>query len=221
MDKRTMPRLVCICGPDGTGKTTQARLLVDDLSSIGMKAKYIWLRFSHIISLPLLGYMRFVGISKMERHQGGDRIGHHDLWGRPLLSRIYGICLFLDMYLATLARIRTSLALGYVVVCDRYVVDTIVDIATNTRRSGYHKTTIGNLILRIAPRDTKYLVMISASSILRSRRKDVGLDSMLDDRIREYQAIASDMDIPLIDVGNMSIDAVRKRLQLEIEGWEK
>ena len=45
--------LICIIGPDGVGKTTQARLLQKALEKQGIFMNYVWIRWNHRASSPV------------------------------------------------------------------------------------------------------------------------------------------------------------------------
>jgi glycosyltransferase involved in cell wall biosynthesis len=70
--ERTAPRarVVYLCGNDGTGKTTQARLLVAALEVRGIPARYVWLRFPQLFSIPVLALSRALGVTRYETVSG-------------------------------------------------------------------------------------------------------------------------------------------------------
>ena len=57
-------RLICLIGPDGTGKTTQAKALIDEFKKEGVICQYRWMRFLHFFSLPILAWARIAGLSE-------------------------------------------------------------------------------------------------------------------------------------------------------------
>ena len=71
-----MPRFIYITGCDGTGKTTQTRLLLEQFRLQGVKAKQVWIRFPFLLSLPLQAYARWRGLSWNEQSNGG----RHGYW---------------------------------------------------------------------------------------------------------------------------------------------
>ena len=94
--KKNNPKLICIIGVDGVGKTTHAQKLVGRLESDGVRCKYTWFRFYHFLSLLLLAYCRLVALTVYEA-KNGQRIGRHDFYKSKIISTLYPWLLFIDM----------------------------------------------------------------------------------------------------------------------------
>lgn len=210
------PRLVCLSGPDGTGKTTQANLVLERWTSEGKRAVSMWLRFSHFFSLPVLALFRIAGYSRVETHADGTKVVRCDISSRRWMSHLYGACVLADMFLATLFRLKIALALRYHVVCDRYVVDTLVDLSECTGIKTYHRTAIGAMIWKLAPQNAKHLVLLAEPHTLRMRRSDLLRDSMMESKVDSYKSIATDLGLTMIDTEGLSTDSVHRRIICEI-----
>lgn len=210
-------RLVSLSGPDGTGKTTQANVIVNQLSHRGKKARYVWLRFYHLISLPLLAYFRLAHIDQVHVLADGTKMGPYDLRSRPLISQIYGLAVLLDMFLATVAKLKIPSALNYSIVCDRYVLDTLADLSECTGNDSYHLTATGMMFKRLAPRSMKQIVIVANPDTLRRRRNDLAGDPHLEERVLRYRMIAENFGIPLIDAEGLSVDDLALRIESILE----
>jgi len=194
------PRVICLVGPDGAGKTTQARLLMEELSSRGIPCRYQWLRFRHVVSLPLLAMARLLGLSEVEELDSGRTVGYHYFWRSRFFSTLYPVLLFLD----TVALYVTSVLwplwrTDEVLVCDRYVFDTLVGLMVSTGRESIHQSPIGTLFVSLVPAGSVTLVLNADPETLRDRRDDVRHDRALDRKVRNYERIADDLGVTTID----------------------
>ncbi|MEZ0346224.1 MAG: thymidylate kinase [Infirmifilum sp.] len=139
--------VLVLSGPDGSGKTTLARLLRARCGSCG----YFWLRGSHLLASLLLRLL-----SRFSAFQGscnpyygvcvpGGLRGlwvHVEFWSavprllmRGLLSRLYGL-----------------------LVCDRGALDLVVWVAATLRHPGFISSLYGRFLLSLASREpTVYL----------------------------------------------------------------
>ena len=121
-------RLVCFVGMDGSGKSTLARALRASLEERGFKSRYVYGGFtsSFTILRPV------VALAKTTLFRGKRHYQDSQTKGRVLknttLSTLYQYLALADYILQATFRIRLPLALGWNVVCDRYIYDLAVGI---------------------------------------------------------------------------------------------
>ena len=188
------PRVVIISGPDGSGKTTQARILVDTLRRQGANAHYRWIRFVHLLSLPLLVYATTRKYTHYELLPSGRRVGYHTFWRSKLMSRIYPCLLYLDMVVAKVMYLDIPTFLfRRIIVCDRFAIDAMVDIMTDTRQSSFHESRLGHKFLRLTPRKSVNIVLITDLHTILTRRSDLVVDRTLSMRTNLYTMLARDL----------------------------
>jgi energy-coupling factor transporter ATP-binding protein EcfA2 len=181
-------RLICIVGPDGAGKSTQAELLIERLTDQGVDCEYRWFRFSHLLSLPVLAIARILGFSEMEELESGRAIGYHHFERSSVLSWLYPIVLLLDMIFAHISAIGIPRWFSNrTIVCDRFVHDTLVGVMISTHRWSFLDSLVGRLFLRLIPADAAVIVINGDEEILRSRRDDVREDETLSSTLINHQ----------------------------------
>ncbi|MDS0280786.1 hypothetical protein [Haloarcula onubensis] len=206
-------RLICIVGPDGAGKSTQAELLQEELESRGHDCKYQWLRFNHMLSLPLLGIARLLGLSEMEELESGRKVGYHYFWQSRVLSYIYPITLFLDTLIMYVSKILWPLeSSDQVLICDRFIHDTLVGLMISTGRKSLHTSFTGRLFLKLIPSKTTTIVLNADAEVLRNRRDDVRADKTIQEKIDRYNELANYLELPVLDAANSPED-IQKKIQ--------
>jgi dTMP kinase len=128
--------LICFTGIDGSGKTTQAKLLVDWLTFRGVKSKYVWSRGE---VLAVRNFFLFLGrrvLGTSTREIAGDKKSYSEyqnrkskLMGNPLVRTVWSVMVRPEHLVQINRDIRRKLRDGYVVVCDRYLWDSTIDLA--------------------------------------------------------------------------------------------
>jgi thymidylate kinase len=212
------PQLVCIIGPDGVGKTTQIGLIVNKFRDLGVDYEYRWLRFHHLISLPLLGFARLVGLSEVITLVNGQKIGYHYFYRSSIISSLYEIFLFIDTVIFTFIKIYLPLMIfRRNILCDRFTYDTLVDLMISTGRFDIYKSKVGEFFLKLIPNNSKIIMLIAEEPFLRTRREDVLLDKVLPLKIKLYLDIAKEFNITTIDAKD-SKDKVQEKLWKNING---
>ena len=87
--KDKTPELIYIMGIDCSGKSTVSNYIADEYREKGYDVDVVWLRYNHVITKPLLGLCRLIGLTKYETHDG-IRVGYHDFYKSTIIS-----CLFI------------------------------------------------------------------------------------------------------------------------------
>ena len=113
-----MSRFIYITGCDGTGKTTQACLLMEQLRRKQINARQIWLRFPFFFSLPLLAYARWRRLSWYEVYFG-QRYGYWDFRNSKLLQMILPWTLLIDATIGGIVNIFIPFWMKTTIVCER------------------------------------------------------------------------------------------------------
>ena len=196
----TGPTVVCLIGPDGAGKSTQARMLVEALERRGVDCEYRWFGAKHLLTLPLLAYARVAGLSEVTELESGRKIGYHYFWRSPALSTLYPIFVLVDTVLLYLLQIRLpAVVSGRTLVCDRYVHDILVRVMLSTGDSKFHRSFVGRLFLRLVSDRTRTVLLTADPETLRSRRDDVREDETLERMVKLYDELAAFRGIQRVD----------------------
>lgn len=158
MDKSNrQPRCVVISGIDGSGKTTVINQLQSDLKEQGLRTAYIWLRFNHYLAKVMHAMARLLGLSVKVHSEMGET-WQHQFYKSPIFCDLYIITTYIDTYLSKIKYNRA--AKGYdIVICDRWITDIIVDLATKTHRSHFINGKWAKRFLKILPENALLFVV--------------------------------------------------------------
>jgi len=211
-------RLIYFCGTDGSGKTTQARRLYFNLRKKAIKAKVVNIRgamaFRPII--PLFSRMGILSISagtppsqRFYLMKCGSR--YRGLWTALML------CFFT---LSALLRVRFPLLRGYVVICDRYVLDLFAELVAITDVPVHHlRNGLGRVALGVSGIADGLTVMLSVGAFEAMNRKQDILDETYHLARRAiYERVAEEFQVPIVASDARLSDTNRMIDQL-IERW--
>lgn len=111
-----LPPLITFCGVDGVGKTTQVKLLTEYLTSKGVKVKFVWVRNPHAIAFIVWKIFSKFGFKRPP-------------FKRTLDKKIWIVLEFTSILFKVIIDTYLPLVLGYKLIGERHIVDSIVSIA--------------------------------------------------------------------------------------------
>ena len=127
-----MPKCIIISGIDGSGKSTVIEHTKTDLESDGNQVGYIWLRMNHYLTKCMHALARVLGLSVKVHNEMGD-VWQHRLYRSQLFCSLYILTTYLDSLISRLKYNRIAKR-NDIVICDRWIPDILVDLATKTHR---------------------------------------------------------------------------------------
>ena len=193
-----------IVGPDGAGKTTIARAIMDRLARRGVKTWIAWMRSPRIVTLGVLGITRLSKLSRTVRMGDHDDV-ITDLSRHPFLLHLYAWSVTFDYFLGYLGKVTLPKRLfGRTVLCDRFVWDTLVDLGlVSGLDEGFLQLPPGRILLDLARRHRSVLVTASREELIR-RKPILSLDPRLARRLRLYVWLADRFGFGQVDSGTTS-----------------
>jgi thymidylate kinase len=123
-------RVISFSGVDCSGKSTQISALTDELRRRGERPFYLWFRIGYTPLFLALknAARRLLGKGRLPHGQSQQRDRFmRSGWKRSLWLHLA----FADMAFQTAVRIRVLRLLGRVVLCDRYIEDSEMDLMMN------------------------------------------------------------------------------------------
>ena len=201
-------KLICITGPDGTGKSTQVNLLIEFFKERGINYQYRWLRFNHFFSLPLLGFARILGLSEVKITKNNEKIGYHYFYKSKSISGLYLILMYLDTFFSIISKVYIPMYIFKSnIICDRCIYDTVIDLMISTGDNNIYNSKIGKLYVSLLPKNSNVLMLMADENILKERREDILFDETITQKIKLYKELASKFGIHMIN-SNSSVSEI-------------
>jgi len=190
--------VISISGVDGTGKTTQAALLIKYLRHRGYRCVYSHVRFGHFFSVPLLALARIGGFTRIYRTAQGTQVGIHFFGKSKALASLYPITFYIDTAINMALKVHLHTLFGRIVVADRFVYDALVDLMVSTGKTDLLRSTVGRLLLRLVPKTHMKVGLSLPPALLRYRREELEFDVTLDERQLLFTKVTEELGIPII-----------------------
>jgi thymidylate kinase len=217
--------LICFIGIDGSGKTTQAKLLLDWLASGGIRSTYTWSRGEVLAIRRIFLFMgrRALGTSTREitNDQGSYRTYQSrksKLMGNPLVRTLWSVMTYAEHLAQINLDIRRQLGAGYWVVCDRYQWDTLIDLAVlNHKSSGWLVNGFNRFMWKLIPSPAiTFFIDIPAEEAMR-RKDDIPSLDYVQVRRDHYQFLAARDSLRTIN-GCQEPAAIHREIVSIVEG---
>jgi len=143
--------LIVFSGTDGSGKTTQIRLLSDVLfANTGWKIPYLWARGGYTPGFDFLKrIIRSVGGSKVPSNGKSE---HRDkVFSNSIVKYLWLNLAMLDLIFFWAIYLRIKLLINKIVVCDRYLIDTKLDFLLNFSNVNFENYLLWKILKFLAP----------------------------------------------------------------------
>jgi thymidylate kinase len=211
--------LICFTGIDGSGKTTQAKLLVEWLAIRGVKSMYVWSRgeVRTIRSILLFVGRRALGTSA--RQIASDKETYREYQSRKskLMSHtfvriLWSVVTYIEHLVQINWDIRRNIRDGIVVVCDRYLWDSNIDLAVlNNKDPKWLSSGLNRLAWKLIPRPTiTFFIDIPPAEAIK-RKNDIPSLDYVHKRVELYRYLLKNDSFIVID-GCEDIKAIQNKI---------
>ena len=193
------PNLIYVMGIDGSGKSTVSEYLADQYRDKGYDVDVVWLRFNHVITKPLLGFCRLIGLTKYETYDG-IRVGYHDFYKSSIISFLFILFQYLDAVRVKYTRIVPILKRSnHIIILDRYVYDILIDLAVDTRKENLIYSWFGRRFRDLLPKDSITILVRRNLETVLSVRPEGKVDRNFESRYKYYQQLGNNLGITIIN----------------------
>lgn len=209
------PQCVVISGIDGSGKTTVINALRDDLNEHGIRTAYVWLRFNHYFAKAMHALARLTGLSVKVRNEMGE-VWQHRFYKSPVFCKTYVVATYIDTWISRLKYSRAAKGCD-VVICDRWITDIIVDLATKTHRADFADSKWARRFLNILPENALLFVVYRDTEDIVGCRMENRVDPDFLFRLRVYECLrAKSFVFPVDNRGKIadSIAQIKGKMNL-------
>lgn len=212
---------ICFTGIDGSGKTTQAKLLVNELRDKGYDYEYRYSRFRPIIAKGFVAIARFLFLRKTSAGNYKESTVRKKSLSRlrPLVI-LYEFIMMFDCFLQMVPKIRMPLLMRRNIVCDRYFYDTLLtDIAIDM---DYSDKQLENKLRKYRwffPAPKLLFIIDLPADMAFQRKNDVSCPDYLVDRRPLYLNLAKYFKVAIID-GSKDLSEVQAEIQTRLSQVE-
>ena len=203
--------LICFTGIDGSGKTTLAKNIAEHYRREGLPAKYVYARYQLRIAKPLVLFANKLFLRRY--NQNTDYIKYKTQKQKinarfKNLSSIYLNLLLIDYIIQLIYKICIPLLQKKIVVCDRYIYDTIItDFAVDMNFPREKSVQLLKRCFRVIPQPDLLFYVCVDVNVAYNRKDDVPSIEYLMDRNKRYYDILKEFDMELLN-GNLSREDV-------------
>ncbi len=205
-----VPSVISIVGVDGSGKTTLANWLKDELSACGREPVLVWSRFRNYLSKPLLALTRLTGHNHY-RTLDGVRFGFHDFESLVGYRELFAVLQAVDVNIAAYSRIYRQRARSDIVLCERGPWDTLVDVTADTGLAWLPASRLGRIYSLMIRRNASVLWVSRDQDKIIKTRPELKHDYKLPKRIALYSQLAALYNWHIID-NNGSLAATQSQM---------
>jgi len=167
----SIPKLVHLFGPDGSGKSTQADILTNFLKGRGIRVKKCWVRGTHTLAFVLCRFLVKIGFYRTVRNQFGIAKKFPAVHSNRPLKLFWSTVELLGV-IPHILRVHFLFLRGYRVVAERYVLDTAVSVAYTIDDADFLRSPLSRLFLCFIPKETTFIFLDSDYKTILDRRLD-------------------------------------------------
>lgn len=206
-------RLIAIMGPDGSGKSSISKTVVEKLSTESPNVMYVWCRFES----KLLGFLLRAN-SKVAGFQGDFRESYEArsenksrLLTNSPLKWLY-LSFIVISYMMDLSRkVARPLSAGHLIISDRYIYDTIVDLWADFGMKDKYLSFFIPMLVNIAPSPRFVFWVDVPEEISMKRKNDVPNIEYVAIRRKGYELLSQRIAAIRLD-GTQPIEANADRI---------
>lgn len=209
------PRLIAITGMDGSGKTTICKPLLNYLKLKGYKVRYVWLRSLHSLAYSLSKIVEYLSGPNLILNPNNRPIKRFD--GSPYAS-IWPFIEFISIIPLIIFKIYIPLLLGYTVISDRCIIDTVITIATHIHDPFFIKSRISRILLATIPKGALIIYFKTDIKTTLERKPDIEFtENEIKSQMMLYDVLTKRMVVSLLNTSKLNVDETFKEVLKIIE----
>lgn len=195
-------RLIAITGVDGTGKSTLAALLVDELRARGIASRRIYGRIAPIVArlMMITARLTFLRWSSHRSEYPAYAARRSRILQKPIPAGIYSATICAEAIVQLWLKLLPSLHSDSWIVADRYWYDTVIgDLAVHLSFSEEQFERAMHWGLLFIPGPHRAYLLSAPIEVCLGRKQDVPHPDYIAERSRWYGKLGARQGIQLLD----------------------
>jgi thymidylate kinase len=188
-------KFICFIGLDGSGKSSQAKFLYENLHKNQKKVKFVYGRFIPYLSKLSMNIGRRIFLNNKNNDDYKTNLTNKRkiIKNKSILAKFYFSLIFLETFIQIIIKIKIPLSFGYGIVADRYIHDTIInEFSVDLDLSIEESNALLEKILKFVPYpDFTFFIDISEETALK-RKQDIPSSEYLKIRSKYYRSLKLD-----------------------------
>ncbi|MEM3826194.1 MAG: hypothetical protein QXE05_02040 [Nitrososphaeria archaeon] len=210
-----MYKLIYFFGPDGTGKTTHADLISTRLKLMGFRVWRTSVKQHHTIAYLLLKLMNLgsYDIQIINYYGFPERLAHR-------INRLWKMVEFFGLLPAVFYRVYLPMILGYVVVCDRYVLDSLVTLSYFLKEQNSVLGIFARFLVSLIPKSSLLVFFDADTEVIMLRKPNEPLSvELITYYKRMYRILLKihGLRTEKVNTTDVSIQNVQKKIAFQIK----
>lgn len=212
--------LIAFTGIDGSGKTTQAKLLEEILREKGGKISYVWSRWDSFLLRPLIKIWKNRikdNTYNPNFYNNNLKKSKQKLLNNPIFGRFWLALFFLEYSFQIFIKVRIELAKRDFIISDRTFYDSIIDQAINLGKwQDFLLDTLDSFwIMILFPKPDMVIYIDCPENIAFSRKTDSPNIEYLIERRALYLKLADKYAWFKVD-GTLSINEIYSQIRNKV-----
>jgi len=199
-----IPAAIIFFGPDGSGKTTQADLLVKELGRRGIKSRKLWLRSLHTLAFVLSKLaMRVQHLENVYEFRA--KYSH-----KRFFRRIWYFIEFISILPLVVFKFFLPVSKGYTIVAERYVIDWIASLSYVSRNESMANSLVAKTVMRFIPKNSLLIYIDANYDVIYKRGRTEDSMEFIQFQRSFYAKMAQRLNSIVIDSSEKSVTEVHE-----------
>lgn len=186
-------RTIVLSGIDGSGKSAHALKLSQELKHQGKPVRYLWMRGygRTLLSFPLLVLCRILKITEVRTLNNGIKVSLYRFYEHKPLRFLWPWVQLVDSLLFSIWLVYCPLLFSKdVIIMDRSVIDTLVDVIADTHAPIAFQS-FQRFLLALLPKNSIVVIFDVCEEVAMVRKKDIFCVEYLTSRRGLYKRLAA------------------------------
>jgi thymidylate kinase len=163
------PVIIHFFGPDGSGKSTQADLLLARLTAQNVKVRKYWIRSPHTLAFLLWKLSIKIGFFRTVLGKSGTYVKIPAVNQNRVLKQLWPLIELVSVA-PLVVRAQLYLLSGYNLIAERYVLDTVAFVAFSVDDSSFTQKIAAKLFLKLIPKNAQFIFIDADYNTICARR---------------------------------------------------